>query len=70
MNVRSRAFYSLSAALLLAGCGAVMERRISHIDRKWPAGAIRHIEVREIDVRLGRAEELERTLIERRIRLV
>jgi DUF4097 and DUF4098 domain-containing protein YvlB len=49
MNVRSRAFYSLSAALLLAGCGAVMERRISHVDRKWPAGAIRHIEVREID---------------------
>jgi hypothetical protein len=49
MNVRSRAFYSLSAALLLAGCGAVMERRISHIDRKWPAGTIRHIEVREID---------------------
>ncbi len=49
MNVRSRAFYSLSAALLLAGCGAVMERRISHVDRKWPAGTIRHIEVREID---------------------
>jgi hypothetical protein len=49
MNVRSRVIYSLSATLLLAGCGAVMERRVTNIDRKWPAGAIRHIEVREID---------------------
>ncbi|MEA2163262.1 MAG: hypothetical protein QOK37_1389 [Thermoanaerobaculia bacterium] len=49
MNSRSRAFYSLSAIVLLAGCGVVMERRVSHVDRKWPAGAIHHIEVREID---------------------
>ena len=49
MNAKSRAFYSLSAMLLLAGCGAVMERRISHVDRRWPATTIRHIEVREID---------------------
>ncbi|MEA2239181.1 MAG: hypothetical protein QOC81_3905 [Thermoanaerobaculia bacterium] len=49
MNAKSRAFYSLSAMLLLAGCGAVMERRVTHIDRRWPATMIRHIEVREID---------------------
>lgn len=49
MNVKSRAFYSLAAMLFLAGCGAVMERRITHVDRKWPAATIRHIEVREID---------------------
>jgi hypothetical protein len=35
--------------LLLAGCGAVMERRVTHVERRWPAAAIRHIEVREID---------------------
>src|ERR1019366_1296540 len=49
MNVRSRVIYSLSATLLLAGCGAIMERRVTNIDRKWAAGAIRHIEGREID---------------------
>jgi DUF4097 and DUF4098 domain-containing protein YvlB len=49
MNVKSRAFYSLSAMLLFAGCGAVMERRVTHVDRRWPATTIRHIEVREID---------------------
>ena len=48
MNSRNRAIYSLSAMLLVAGC-AVMERRTAHIERHWPAGAIRHIEVREID---------------------
>jgi hypothetical protein len=49
MNSRNRIFYSLSAMLLLAGCGAVMERRTAHVERRWPAGAIHHIEVREID---------------------
>ena len=49
MNRRNRIIYSLAATVLMAGCGAVMERRTAHIERHWPAGAIRHIEVREID---------------------
>lgn len=49
MNSRNRAIYSLAAMLLVAGCGAVMERRTAHIQRTWPAGAIHHIDVREID---------------------
>jgi len=49
MNSRNRIFYSLSAMLLVAGCGAVMERRTAHIEKHWPATAIHHIEVREID---------------------
>jgi DUF4097 and DUF4098 domain-containing protein YvlB len=53
MNSRNRIFYSLTAtllpALLIGGCGAVMERRTAHIERRWPAGAIHHVEVREID---------------------
>jgi hypothetical protein len=49
MNSRNRIFYSLFSMLLVAGCGAVMERRTAHVERKWPAGAIHHVEVREID---------------------
>ncbi|HSY50354.1 MAG TPA: DUF4097 family beta strand repeat-containing protein [Thermoanaerobaculia bacterium] len=57
MNSRNRTIYSLSAMLLAAlpamllveGCGAVMERRTTHIAHQWPAGTIRHIEVREVD---------------------
>jgi hypothetical protein len=49
MNSRNRAIYSLAAMLLAAGCGAVMERRTAHIQRTWPVGTIRHIDVREID---------------------
>jgi hypothetical protein len=49
MNSRNRAIYSLAAMLLVAGCGAVMERRTAHIQRTWPIGTIRHIDVREID---------------------
>jgi hypothetical protein len=49
MNSRNRIFYSLSAMLLVVGCGAVMERRTAQIERHWPAAAIHHIEVREID---------------------
>jgi hypothetical protein len=62
MNIRSRVIYSLSATVLLAGCGVVMERRITHVDRKWPAAAIHHIEVREIDgainIEAGSASEI------------
>jgi Putative adhesin len=62
MNSRNRTFYSLAALLLLAGCGAVMERRTSHVERRWPAGAIHHIEVREIDgainIEAGSASEI------------
>src|SRR5437764_14998625 len=49
MNSRNRIIYSLASLLLVAGCGAVMERRTAHIERRWPAGAIKHIEVLEID---------------------
>jgi hypothetical protein len=57
MNSRNRTIYShsalllaaLSAMFLVAGCGIVRERRITHIQHQWPAGTIRHIEVREID---------------------
>ena len=49
MNSRTRVIYSLSAMLLVAGCGAVMERRTTRVDRRWPAASIHHIEVREID---------------------
>lgn len=57
MNSRNRTIYSrsallpaaLSAMLLVAGCGIVRERRITHFQHQWPAGTIRHIEVREID---------------------
>ena len=49
MNSQNRAIYSLAAMLLVAGCGAVTERRTAHIQRTWPVGAIRHIDVREID---------------------
>jgi len=49
MNSRNRIIYSLASLLLVAGCGAVMERRMTHIERRWPAGAIKRIEVREVD---------------------
>jgi DUF4097 and DUF4098 domain-containing protein YvlB len=49
MNSRNRIIYSLATLLLVSGCGAVMERRTAHIERRWPAGAIHRIEVREID---------------------
>lgn len=49
MNSRNRIIYSLASLVLVTGCGAVMERRTAHIERRWAAGAIKHIEVREID---------------------
>ena len=49
MNSRNRIIYSLASLVLVAGCGAVMERRTAHIERRWPAGAIHRIEVRELD---------------------
>ena len=48
MNSRSRIVYSLAVGLLLTGCGAVRERRTAHIQRTWPAGAIRRVEVHEV----------------------
>jgi len=47
MNTRNRVIYSLSAVLLVTGCGAVMKRRTVHFARHWPAAAIHRIEVRE-----------------------
>jgi hypothetical protein len=62
MNSRNRIIYSLASLLLVAGCGAVTERRTSHVERRWPAGAIRRIEVREIDgainIEAGSADEI------------
>ena len=62
MNSRNRIIYSLASLLLVAGCGAVMERRTAHIERKWPAGAIKRIEVREVDgainIEAGSADEI------------
>lgn len=49
MNSRNRIIYSLASLLFVAGCGAVMERRTAHIERRWAAGTIHRIEVREID---------------------
>lgn len=50
MNSRNRLFYSLSAVLLVAGCGEIGgERRTAHVERKWPAGQIRRVEVQEVD---------------------
>jgi len=49
MTSRRRGIYSLLPVALLASCGAVGERRESSIQRQWPAGNIRHIEVREVD---------------------
>ncbi len=40
---------ALPGILLISGCGMVMERRTAHIERHWPAAAIHHIEVMEID---------------------
>jgi hypothetical protein len=47
MNSRSRIVYSIGIALLLAGCGAVEQKR-SHYQRTWPATGIRRIEIREV----------------------
>jgi uncharacterized protein YceK len=62
MNSRNRIIYSLASLLLVAGCGAVMERRTAHVERRWPAGAIKRIEVREIDgainIEAGSASEI------------
>ena len=48
MNSRRRLIYSL-LSIALASCGPVGERRETTIQRQWPATAIRHIEVREVD---------------------
>jgi hypothetical protein len=49
MNSRNRIIYSLAVLVLGAGCGVMRERRTTHIEHHWAAGAIRHIEVRELD---------------------
>jgi len=61
MNSRRRTIYSLAAVVILSGCVAG-ERRTAHIEKSWPAGTIRHIEVREVDgaihVRAGEADKI------------
>jgi hypothetical protein len=49
MNSRNHAIYSLAAVLLAAGCGVTGERHVSHVARRWPAGQVHTIQVREID---------------------
>src|ERR1051325_9507782 len=50
MNSRTRSHYLLLAALaVLAASCAVRERRSDRVERKWPAAAIRNLEIREID---------------------
>lgn len=50
MNSRTRSHYLLVAALaVLAASCAVRERRSYTIERKWPAAAIRNVEIREVD---------------------
>ena len=48
MNSRGRIVYSLAVGLLLTGCGAVQERRTAHIQRSWPAGSIKRVEIHEV----------------------
>lgn len=47
MNTRRRNIYSL-AVLVLAAC-TPGERYTAHIQKSWPAGEIRRVEVREVD---------------------
>lgn len=49
MNSRRRIIYSLTVILVASSCGSQMERRVVRIERQWPAGAVRRIEVREVD---------------------
>src|SRR5437773_5898787 len=50
MNSRTRSHYLLIAALaVLAASCAMRERRSYRIERKWAAGAIRNVEIREVD---------------------
>ena len=48
MNSRGRKIYSL-LALTLVGCGVARERHVSYVQKSWPAGTIRRVEVREVD---------------------
>ena len=68
MNTRTRTHYLLVAALaVLAASCTVGERRSYTVERRWPAGAIRHIEINEVDgslnVEAGQTDEI--TLVAR-----
>lgn len=47
MNSRGRKIYSL-LALALAAC-VPGERHVTHVQKSWPAAAIKHVNVREVD---------------------
>jgi hypothetical protein len=49
MNSRKTVIYSLTVALVTAGCFVRGERREVRIVRSWPAAAIHRLEVREVD---------------------
>ena len=49
MNSRTTVIYSLTVAMLAAGCFVRGERKEVRIVRGWPAAAIHRLEVREVD---------------------
>ena len=49
MNVRNRLIYSLLIVLAAGGCKVIGERKIVHIDQRWPAAGVHRLEVNEID---------------------
>src|SRR6266550_434271 len=48
MNRHSRAIYSLLAATIVAGC-VPLEQHTARFEKKWPATAITHLDVHEVD---------------------
>jgi hypothetical protein len=67
MNSRGRKIYSL-LALSLAGCVAG-ERHVTHVQRSWPAGEIRRVEVREVDGTINvHGGATDKVLLDARIR--
>ena len=62
MNITRRLGYSVAVALVIAGCGAIEERR-AHFERTWPASGIRRLEVDEvmgtIDVEAGAGDRVQ-----------
>ena len=48
MNTHSRAFYSLLAVTLVAGC-VPLEKHTARFEKKWPATTVTRLDIREID---------------------
>jgi molybdopterin-binding protein len=62
MNSRRRNLYLLSLAIVASSCGVAGERYETTINRQWPAGAIRSVELDEVNgsvtVEAGNATEV------------